>query len=86
MQSLGISALPKRSRKPTTKSDKYARFAPTVLKREFFADRPNTRWVTDTKAVETAEGWLYLAVILALYSRQVVGWAMTATEDGALVE
>jgi putative transposase len=37
----------------------------------------------DTKAVETAEGWLYLAVILALFSRLVIGWAMAATEDAA---
>jgi len=86
MQSLGITALPKRSRKPTTNSDKDARFAPNLLNREFSADRPNTKWVTDTKAVETAEGWLYVAVILDLYSRQVVGWAMAATEDGELGE
>jgi len=86
MQSLGLTALVKRSRKPTTKSDKDARFAPNLLNREFSADCPNTRWVTDTKAVETAEGWLYLAVILDLYSRQVAGWAMAATEDGELAE
>ena len=42
--------------------------------------------MSDTKAVETAEGWLYLAVILDLFSRLVVGWAMAATEDAALVE
>jgi len=42
--------------------------------------------VTDTKAVETAEGWLYLAVILDLFSRMVIGWAMAATEDEQLVE
>lgn len=86
MQSLGITARAKRSRKPTTKSDTQARCAPNLLNREFSADRPNTKWVTDTKAVETAEGWLYLAVILDLFSRQVVGWAMAATEDGELVE
>ncbi|MBO0796014.1 MAG: IS3 family transposase [Ktedonobacteraceae bacterium] len=86
MQALGITALVKRSRKPTTKSDPHARCAPNVLKREFSADRPNTKWVTDTKAVETAEGWLYLAIILDLYSRQVVGWSMSTTEDGELAE
>jgi len=42
--------------------------------------------VTDTKAVETAEGWLYLTVILDLFSRLVVGWAMAATEDSQLAE
>lgn len=86
MQQLGISAQVKRSRKPTTKSDPRARFAPNTLNREFEAEQPNTRWVTDTKAVETAEGWLYLAAIVDLFSRMVVGWAMAATEDAALVE
>ena len=42
--------------------------------------------MTDTKAVETAEGWLYLAVILDLFSRMVVGWAMAETSDEQLVE
>jgi transposase InsO family protein len=52
----------------------------------FTASFPNQKWVSDTKAVETAEGWLYLAVILDLLSRLVVGWAMAATEDEYLVE
>ncbi len=86
MQQLGLSAQTKRSRKPTTQSDPRARFAPNHLNREFTAEQPNSKWVTDTKAVETAEGWLYLAVILDLFSRLVIGWAMAATEDGALVE
>lgn len=86
MQALEITALVKHSRKPTTKSDPHARCAPNVLKREFSADRPITKWVTDTKAVETAEGWLYLAIILDLYSRQGVGWSMSATEDGERAE
>ena len=86
MQQLGLSAQPKRSRKPTTKSDPGARFAPNQLNREFSAQEPNAKWVSDTKAVETAEGWLYLAVILDLFSRLVVGWAMAATEDEQLVE
>jgi putative transposase len=86
MQQLGLSAQVKRSRKPTTKSDARARFAPNTLNRDFTAEQPNTRWVTDTKAVETAEGWLYLATIVDLFSRLVVGWAMAATEDAALVE
>jgi putative transposase len=84
MQQLGLSAQTKRSRKPTTTSDPHARFAPNHLNREFLAEEPNTKWVTDTKAVETAEGWLYLAVILDLFSRMVVGWAMAATEDTEL--
>lgn len=86
MRQLGLSAQVKRQHKPTTKSDPRARFAPNLLQREFRANEPNTKWVTDTKAVETAEGWLYLAVILDLFSRMVVGWAMAATEDEQLVE
>ena len=86
MQQLGLSAGRTRSRKPTTKSDPRARFAPNRLNREFGAEEPNTKWVTDTKAVETAEGWLYLAVILDLFSRMVIGWSMAATEDEQLVE
>jgi len=86
MQQLGISAQVKRSRKPTTKSDPRARFAPNYLHREFMAEEPNSKWVTDTKAVETREGWLYLAVIVDLFSRMVVGWALATTEDEQLVE
>jgi putative transposase len=86
MQQLGLSAGRNRSRKPTTRSDPRARFAPNRLNREFAASAPNSKWVTDTKAVETAEGWLYLAVILDLFSRLVVGWAMAASEDEQLVE
>ncbi len=47
---------------------------------------PNQKWVTDTTAVETAVGLLYLAVFLDLFSRMVVDWAVAATEDGQLVE
>ena len=86
MQQLGLSAQVKKRRKPVTRSDPYARFAPNRLQRDFTAQQPNQKWVTDTKAVETAEGWLYLAVILDLFSRMAVGWAMAASEDSVLTE
>ncbi len=86
MQQLGLCAQLKKRRKPTTKSDPRARFAPNRLGRDFEASQPNSKWVTDTKAVETEEGWLFLAVMLDLFSRMVVGWAMAATEDEQLVE
>ena len=86
MQQLGLEASTKKRRKPTTRSAPDGRFAPNQLNREFVASWPNQKWVTDTTAVETAEGWLYLAVILDLFSRMVVGWAMAATEDTHLVE
>ncbi len=57
-QQLGLSAQTKKRRKPTTRSTPFARFAPHHLNREFAASFLNQKWVTDTKAVETAEGWL----------------------------
>ena len=86
MQDLGLSALPKKSRQPqSTKSDPHARFAPNLLGRDFTASAPNTKWVTDCTMISTTEGGLYLAVVLDLYSRRVIGWAMAATEDEELV-
>lgn len=86
MQALGLSALPRKARKPqTTKSNPTARFAPNLLERDFTAAAPNTKWVTDCTMISTTEGWLYLAVVLDLSSRRVVGWAMGATEDEELV-
>jgi transposase InsO family protein len=86
MQALGLSALPKKSHQAQrTKSDPHARFAPNLLERDFTASAPNTKWVTDCTMISTTEGWLYLAVVLDLYSRRVIGWAMAATEDEELV-
>src|SRR6266852_5152405 len=50
------------------------------------ASAPNTKWVADITGVWTWEGWLYLAVVLDIYSRMVVGWTMTSHRDEALVE
>ena len=86
MPQLGISAQVKRWRKPTTKSDPHARFAPNRLNRECVAEGPKSKWVPDPKAVETSEGWLYLAVGVDLFSRMVGGWAMAETSDERLVE
>jgi transposase InsO family protein len=58
--------------------------AANVLDREFTASRPNERWVTDISYVWTNEGWCYLAVILDLFSRSVVGWALDATLNTSL--
>lgn len=55
------------------------------LKREFDADQPNTKWVTDITYIRTGEGFLYLVVVLDLYSRLVVGWSMSHLQDRQLV-
>jgi putative transposase len=86
MQQLGLSAQLKKRRKPTMKSSPGARFAPNHLEREFEAAAPNSKWVSDTTAIETTEGWLYLAVLLDLFSRMVVGWAFSAIENAELTE
>ncbi|MBO0782863.1 MAG: IS3 family transposase [Ktedonobacteraceae bacterium] len=74
-----------RHRTVTTHSDPEAQVAPNLLQREFGAEQPNTKWAADTTYIWTAEGWLYLAVVLDLFSRMVVGWSMAATQDAALV-
>jgi putative transposase len=86
MQALGIQAPVRKQRKSTTtSSDPTARFAPNLLDRDFTAPLPNKKWVTDITAVPTVEGWLFLAVVLDLFSRMVVGWAMAATQNEHLV-
>jgi putative transposase len=60
--------------------------APNRLNQEFSATTANTKWVSDFTYIDTAEGWLYLAIILDLFSRKVVGWAMSEHMNTALVE
>ena len=59
--------------------------APNRLNQEFTATAPNQKWVVDFTYIQTEEGWLYLAVVLDLFSRKVIGWAMRETMDTALV-
>ena len=62
--------------KVTTKRNKAHPVAPNLLKRDFTADRPDQTWLADITYIPTLEGWLYLALILDLYTRGIVGWAM----------
>ena len=55
-----------------------------VLRREFTATRPNEKWAADITYVPTRQGWLYLAVVMDLYSRRMVGWAMDEQQTTAL--
>src|SRR5947209_11150091 len=59
-------------------------FRSNVLERQFDVDAPNSVWVTDVTYIATTQGWLYLAVMLDLFSRRVVGWAVSETNDTAL--
>jgi putative transposase len=74
-----------RHRTITTKSEPGAQVAPNLLQRDFSADQPDTKWVADTTSIWTAEGWLYLAGVLDLFSRMVGGWSMATTQDATLV-
>jgi putative transposase len=62
--------------KSTTKRKKTQPAAPNLLKRDFEADQPDQKWLADITYIATSEGWLYLATILDLYTRRIVGWAM----------
>lgn len=73
----GLRARGARKFKATTNSNHRLPVAPNLLQQDFSAQRPNEKWVSDITYVATDEGWLYVAVVLDLYSRLVVGWAMS---------
>jgi putative transposase len=76
MRELGLKAKASKRYKVTTDSRHSFPVAANLLDRKFDVDKPDTVWTTDITYVWTLEGWLYLAVVLDLYSRQIVGWAM----------
>jgi putative transposase len=84
MRLRGLRAKQVRRYKSTTKRNKRHPVAPNLLKRDFRADRPDHKWLTDITYIPTREGWLYLAVILDLYNRGIVGWAMSERMTSAL--
>lgn len=84
MRSEGIAARKKRRFHHTTDSNHSHPIAPNILDRAFHVVLPNAAWVTDVTFVWTHEGWLYLAAILDLFSRRVVGWAASNNNDRAL--
>jgi len=77
MKDAGIRAKRRRGYVPRTTEGKHGhRIVENLLKREFQAERKNQKWVGDITYIGTGEGWLYLAVVLDLYSRKIVGWGM----------
>ena len=75
-----------RRRVHTTDSQHERPVAPNLLQRDFSADVPNEKWLGDIVGIWTDEGWLYLAALLDTFSRLIVGWAMSALRDEALVQ
>jgi transposase InsO family protein len=76
MKRQGLKAKAARKFKTTTDSNHQLPVAPNLLEQDFSSDAPNQKWVGDITYLLTNEGWLYLAVIIDLYSRAVIGWSM----------
>ena len=85
MKGEGLRAQVGYGRRPRPRGGRVSTVAPNHLDRQFDVAAPNTHWVTDITYIRTHEGWLYLAVVLDLYSRQVVGWAMQSQMHADLV-
>ena len=81
-----LKARPRRRRLPADTGERpTAELPANVLDRQFNAPAPNRKWVADFTYIWTAEGWLYVAVVLDLFSRRIVGWSMSAAMTAELV-
>ena len=86
MREMGLKSRVSKGFTPTTtQADPTKQAAPNLLDRDFDATRPNQKWVTDITYLKTAVGWVYLAVVLDLFSRKVVGWSMSESLATPLV-
>ncbi|CAH1691551.1 hypothetical protein CHELA1G11_20915 [Hyphomicrobiales bacterium] len=84
MRAQALRSRPRR-RSPPKDDGQRSAIAPNTLGREFHAERPNQRWIADFTYILTAEGWLYVAAVIDLLSRRVVGWSMKAEMTAQLV-
>src|SRR5262249_47460291 len=78
MRAAGIRSKVRRKFRKTTDSDHAHAIAPNLLEQDFTVSGPNQVWVSDITCIWTEEGWLYLASTMDLYSRKIVGWAMSS--------
>jgi putative transposase len=85
MRQAGLKPVWKRKFIHTTDSKHHLPIAENILARQFNPERPNTAYVTDITYIRTGTGWLYLAIVLDLYSRKIVGWAMAPGMPAELV-
>ena len=85
MQRLGLRAVQSRKFKVTTDSNHNKPVAENMLQQDFHANHTNQKWVADITYIPTKEGWLYLSVVMDLYSRAVIGWSMGKYIDKQLV-
>ena len=86
LQDLGLSVKMKRRFKVMTTNSKHNfPIAPNILNRDFYSSAPDVKYVGDITYIPTSEGWLYLATVIDLYSRRIVGWSMDDTMKVSLV-
>ena len=86
MRLQALRARPRRRRLPQDDGDRQIAAVPSnLLDRQFAAERPNQKWIADFTYIWTAEGWLYVAAVIDLFSRRVVGWSMSAGMTAQLV-
>jgi putative transposase len=85
MRLQALRARPRRRALPRDEGERLAVIAPNALARQFTAERPNQKWIADFTYIWTAEGWLYVAAVIDLFSRRVVGWSMKAEMTALLV-
>lgn len=85
MRANALRARPRRRGLPKDEGQRSAVVAPNVLDRQFAAQAPNQKWIADFTYIWTAEGWLYVAAVIDLFSRRVVGWSMKAEMTAGLV-
>lgn len=85
MREMGLQGRQRRRFKPvTTVVDPDGPIAPDLIQRDFSAPQPNQRWVGDITYLHTADGFLYLATVMDLFSRRIVGWAIESSMDAGL--
>jgi putative transposase len=86
MKANALKARPRRRYLPPDTGERIANaVAPNVLDRQFHAPAPNRKWIADFTYIWTGEGWLYVAAVIDLFSRRVVGWSMSASMTAQLV-
>ena len=86
MRDIGLFSRIKRKFVVTTDSDHALTIAENIINRNFTADAPDQKWAADITYIPTKVGWLYLAVVMDLFSRRIVGWSMSDTIDSELVQ
>lgn len=86
MRLAGIAVKPRRRYRVTTQSRHHYPVSPNLVQRRFQTEKPNLVWVSDITYIKTIEGWLYLAAIMDLYSRKVVGWSLARNMEVGMVK